>query len=209
MSQVPRHQCLIYSGAPSAFLPAFAATIRDKLKDNFRCLYLNSPPMVAGIGSYLAAAGVDVARELAKDSLVLSSDIAHLISGRFDIDRMMETLEDALTQAMADGYRGLWASGDMSWEFGPERDLAKLLEYEWRLEELFQKYPTMTGVCQYHADLLPPEFVRQAVLSHPAVYINETLARFNPHFRQTRTYGVAAVEPELDQVVSALYAPER
>jgi hypothetical protein len=50
-------------------------------------------------------------------------------------------LEGALHQALNDGYQGLWATGDMSREFGPERDFSKLLDYEWRLEELFQKHP--------------------------------------------------------------------
>jgi hypothetical protein len=78
--------------------------------------------MVAGIGCYLAAAGVDVVHEAEKASLVLSSDQKHLVKGCFEVDRMMSTLEDALDQALADGYDGLWAIGDMSWEFGPQKD---------------------------------------------------------------------------------------
>src|SRR5689334_11845894 len=50
-----RHQCLIYQGSPAGQLPAVAATIRKKLRENERCLYLNSPPMVAGLRSYLFA----------------------------------------------------------------------------------------------------------------------------------------------------------
>ena len=59
-----RHQCLIYSGSPARHLPAMAALMRRKLEERHRCLYLDSPPMVAGIRSYLSAA-VDVARERA------------------------------------------------------------------------------------------------------------------------------------------------
>jgi hypothetical protein len=33
---------------------------------------------------------------------------------------MMGTLEDALEQALVDGYGGLWATGDMNWEMGRE-----------------------------------------------------------------------------------------
>jgi hypothetical protein len=73
MDPASRHQCLIYEGAPSRHLPAVAAATLDKLQQNYRCLYLNSPPMVAGMRSYLAAAGVDVAHEVGKASLVLSA----------------------------------------------------------------------------------------------------------------------------------------
>ena len=99
--------------------------------------------MVAGMRSYLAAAGIDVAHEVGGGSLVLSSDQRHLVEGAFDIDRMMRTLEDALDQALNNGYAGLWATGDMSWEFGPQKDFSKLLEYEWRLEEFFRTHPEL------------------------------------------------------------------
>ena len=48
---------------------------------------------------------------------------------------MIATLTDALDQACSDGHDGLWACGDMTWEFGPNRDFSKLLEYEYRLED--------------------------------------------------------------------------
>lgn len=210
MSQLPRHQCLIYSGAPSTHLPPLAVTIRERLATNHRCLYLNSPTMVAGMRSYLSSAGVDVVTQIAKASLALSSDTQQRATGVFNVDMMMNLLADAHDQAIADGYDGLWASGDMTWEFGPEKDLAKLLEYEWRLEEFIHKTPTMSGVCQYHADQLPLEAARQAVLAHPTMYVNETLSRLNPYFREVRMYGAAAaLDPAIDTAIAVLYAPER
>jgi len=138
--------------------------------------------MVAGLRSYLFAGGVDVPKEVMKGSLVLSSDRGHLQNGRFDIDRMLGMLNDAVDQALNDGYQGLWATGDMSWEFGPERDFSKLVEYEWRLEELFLKHPTLSGICQYHTDTLPGEIVKQGLLSHQAIFLNETLSRLDSHY---------------------------
>ena len=182
MPQIPRHQCLVYAGSPAAHLPALAAVIRCKLTENNRCLYLNSPPMVAGLRSYLFAVGVDVPTEIEKGSLVLSSDTGHLQNGSFSIDRILGLLNDAVTQAITDGYRGLFATGDMSWEFGPEKDFSKLMDYERRLEQLFRKHPTIYGICQYHTDTLPPEAVRQGLVTHPAIFINQTLSRLNPDY---------------------------
>jgi MEDS: MEthanogen/methylotroph, DcmR Sensory domain len=145
-----RHQCLIYEGAPSRQLPALAATIRHRLGANYRCLYLNSPAMVAGMSSYLAAQGIDVAHEVSKTSLVLSSDQSHLSAANFDVKQMIGKLEYAIVQALRDGYQGLWATGDMSWEFGAERNFQKLFEYERQLEELFRRQPLLCGICQYH-----------------------------------------------------------
>jgi hypothetical protein len=182
MQPAPRHQCLIYKGAPSKHLPALAEAMREKLQQNYRCLYLNSPPMVAGLRSYLAAAGVDVAQEVARGRLILSSDQQHLADGSFDIDRMLRTLENLLDNALRDGYAGLWAVGDMTWELGPELDPARLLEYEWRLETLFHQRPELGGICQYHADTLPRSLMRQSLLVHPSIFVNETLSLINPHY---------------------------
>jgi hypothetical protein len=178
----PRHQCLIYKGAPSKHLPALAEAMREKLRQNHRCLYLNSPTMVAGLRSYLAAAGVDVAQEVTKTRLILSADQNHLTHGRFDIERMLRTLENLLNNALRDRFAGLWAVGDMTWELGPEKDPARLLEYEWRLEKIFHQRPELGGICQYHADTLPREMMRQTLLVHPSIFVNQTLSLINPHY---------------------------
>lgn len=159
--------------------------MRQMLRANYRCLYLNSPAMVAGMASYLAAQGIDVAHEVSKNSLVLSSDQSQLSGGNFDVEEMIGKLEDAIVQALRDGYKGLWATGDMSWEFGSERNLQKLLRYERELEELFRRQPLLCGICQYHGDLLPHEILRQSLLTHRAVFINETLSRINPQYAET------------------------
>lgn len=203
MQPLPRHQCLIYEGAPSRQLTALAAVIGQELKNNHRCLYLNSPVMVAGMRSYLAATGIDVACEVEKGSLVLSSDARHIVNGQFDVDRMMSTLAHALSQALNDGYDGLWATGDMSWEFGMEKNLSKLLEYEWRLEEFFREHPAIGGICQYHAETLPRDILRQGLVAHPCIFVNETLSRINPYYLPPDSYSSqATLDPALDSILS-------
>lgn len=144
--------------------------------------------MISAIKYSLSKSGVHVEEQIEQNHLVLSSDQKHLVAGSFDIDRMLEMLDDALNQALRDGYKGLWASGDMTWEFGAERNFDKLLEYEWRLEEYFRSHPALAGICQYHADTLPPEIIRQGVVAHPAIFLNDTLSRINPQFLEPKSY---------------------
>jgi hypothetical protein len=174
-----RHQCMIYEGSPAKHLAGLASVMVEKLQSNRRCLYLNSPSMIAGIRSYLAAAGLDVSEEVSKGALVLSSDSGHLLDGRFDVDRMLCLLAGALDRALSEGYAGLWASGDMTWEFGGEKNFTKLRDYEYGLEKLFQQRPELQGICQYHADTLPIHTVEEALYTHQASYINATLSRMN------------------------------
>jgi hypothetical protein len=207
MEEMPRHQCLVYEGSPAKMLPALAAHIKQRLDENYRCLYLNSPTMVVGMRSYLFAAGVDVVYEVAKGRLILSSDQSHLKEGRFYPEAMLHTLEETMNQALSDGYRGLWATGDMTWELGPDKNPQKLLEYEWRLEEFFQKHPTISGICQYHKDTMSREAACNSLLVHPMLFINQTLTRVNPHFTPTKAPLVsAAPTPELIHTIQNLCA---
>jgi len=186
MTSTPRHQCMIYAGSPAQHLPGLAALIAAKLKEGYRCLYLNRPTMVVGIRSYLVAAGLDVDGQTRDGGLVLSSSQAHFLNGGFDAERMLGQLLDAVQQSRNDGYAGLWASGDMSWEFGNEKDFKKLFEYECELEEAFRNQPYLSGVCQYHADSLPAHAVQDALYTHQSIYVNETLSRINPYYIPSR-----------------------
>ena len=187
-------------------LRSIAEVVRQKLKEGYRCVYLNSLPMVAGMKSYLAAVGVDVAYEINRGSLVLSSDQNHLTKGIFSVDQMIRNLEFGIEQALRDGYKGLWASGDMTWEFGPQQDFGMLIEYEWRLEELFRKGPHLSGICQYHKDTLPHEVLRLGLQSHQNLFVNETLSLVNPHYVPAKFSGaVVSINPSaIDETISQL-----
>ena len=187
MDDLTRHRCIVYGGSPAVHLPVVTTAIIERLRANYRCLYLNSPPMVAGLRSQIAAAGIDVVDAVARGALVLSSEQDHLVNGEFDSDAMLAKLARALRQALSDGYSGLMASGDMLWELGGERNLAKLLAYEIDLESLLETEPALCGICQYHRDILPASAAQVALFTHQSVYRNETLARLNPHYRQLAT----------------------
>jgi hypothetical protein len=209
MKMESRHQCLIYEGSPSRMLQAVATILRQKLSENYRCLYLNSTAMVAGMRCYLAAAGTDVAYEVGRASLVLQTEQRHLVGGTFQTDRMMYTLDDALDQALNDGYSGLWATGDMTWELGPQKDISKLLEYELQLEEFMRQHPALGGICQYHAETLPREILRQALYTHPSIFLNETLSHINPHYLRGEYHrDPLAINPQMESMIDRLCACE-
>ena len=205
-----RHQCMIYSGSPQKHMEALAQSLMTQLKAGNRCLYLHGPTMVARMRVVLEDAGVNVDREIGLGALILSSDQSHLDHGEFDVTRMLKMLRTAVTQALADGYEGFWATGDMTWELGGEKNAAKLLAYEYGLEELFEETPGLSGICQYHRDTLPQHAVQDALAAHQSVYVNETLARMNPYYQSAQA--TAYPQPtfadfQLDQMVNSLYAP--
>ena len=195
---------MIYEGAPSLKLPALATMMQQQIEEGYRCLYMNSAPMVAGMRSYLSAMGMNVAMEIENGRVVFSSEAPDTGNG-FDMDVMLATLEDSLDQALTDGYKGIWITGDMAWEFGGEQNFDKLLAYEWRLEELFRRRPELRGICQYHRDTLPQQALRQGVLAHQTIFINETLSRINPHYLGSASASEQETRnTELDKAVNEL-----
>jgi hypothetical protein len=168
-------------------------------------MYLNSQSMITALKLYLMGAGIDVEKEIETGSLILSCDREHLAEGRFDADLMLDMLEDAVEQAERDGYRGLWATGDMTWELGPQLSKVDLLEYEWRLEAVFRRRPALSGICQYHCETLPRELVRQGLMAHPSIFVTESLSRMNPHYVPSTLGGRQdTAHRELDEFIDRL-----
>lgn len=199
MEFVPRHQCFIYDGSPALNVPCIGNALREMLARNYRCLYLNSEPMLDAMRTYLAENGVNVEQQVLVGSLVLSSSRDHLMHGSFDLKGMLEGLTSALDRALKDDFDGLFATGDMSWEFGPDADFAQLMEYEWQLEEFFESHPQMSGICQYDAASLPRDVVQQGMTAHHEIFISEELCLPNPHFAHPRLapLGGIRIDPDL------------
>jgi hypothetical protein len=189
-----RHQCLVYDGPPSRHLAALARTIAEKLSRDFRCMCFDTAPMIAGMRSYLAAEGVNVASDIADGRLVLTSERPHLVDGaRFDLDRMTGGLSQQLNAALDAGFQGLWCTGDIAWEFGPTRDFSSLLEYERQLDAFIEAHPNFGGVCQYHRDTLPSHAVEVGLLAHPRIFIDQTLSLVNPRFISRESFRTVSV----------------
>jgi hypothetical protein len=131
-----------------------------------------------------------------------------LAHGHFDADRMPQSLEGAVRDGLRDGYQGLWATGDMTWEFGSRREFRKLLDYEWKLEDLFRRQPCISGICQYHIDTLPQDAVRSGLLAHPSIFINETLSRLNPYYVTSEAYSAKTRSPALEDLMEQLCEPD-
>jgi len=187
-----------------------AAIIRQKLQLRHRCLYLNKPAMVDLMRTSLDSVGVDTTREIEETSLLLSSSQEHLIDGEiFDVDRMINMLEESLQQALLDGYAGLWATGDMTWELGPSKDFSKLVEYEWRLEEFFRSHPQIGGVCQYDAGSLPREAMQHGLCVHRGLFVSETVSRINPVYLPPEAFSsLGDRQGEIDSMLDRLCMAE-
>ncbi len=83
---------------------------------------------------------------------------------------MVEYLESEIDCALADGFVGLRASGDMSWALGSEPGTEQLIEYEAVLNEVAARQPFL-GICRYDLRGFPPSTLRDVLRVHPQVVI--------------------------------------
>lgn len=172
--EVSRHKCLIYDGHPSEQLPIVLPLLMDGLEKHWRCLYLGTPEMVQIVDAALVAKGLDTRRQVSQGALLLSSDRSHLQDGRFDPHAMIDGLVQQIDTAVAEGYEGLCATGDIRWELGDDSNFDHLLEYEALLEQVFRERP-LRGICQYHRDVIPAPAIRDALVTHRSAYIGQVL----------------------------------
>jgi signal transduction histidine kinase len=177
ISETSRHKCLIYDGHPSEQLPVVVPLLEDGLRANERCLYLGDPTMVTMVRTALEGRGVDVAAEIARGALILSSERGPE-DAPFDPHAMVAMLIGMIDEAVRDGFAGLCATGDMRWELGRDENFERVLEYEALLERVFREKP-LRGICQYHRDTVPPKAIEAAVRAHRSLYVGGSLNRDN------------------------------
>ena len=114
------------------------------------------------------------------DIAFLNKDEAYLKDGFFDADRMLRFVRDAEERACADGYAGLTATGEMSWQRTGAPGTDMMMSYEARLNNLYgESGPTI--LCQYEEPLFDHATLIDAIRTHPRVVLDGEWC-VNPHY---------------------------
>ena len=97
------------------------------------------------------------------------------------LERMLKLVSDAIDQAVADGFTGLRACGDMSWLLANAPGSEQVGEYEARLNRVFSG-ARAEALCQYNRKRLPPGEIDMALITHSTAVVAGQL-KFNPFFQ--------------------------
>ena len=175
------HLCLFYD-QPAEQLAITAEYLALGLQRGERCLYVSDVAMIVALRATLAEAGLDVKQERARGALVLlTTDEAHLTGGRFDAEGMLAMLGRAVDSALAAGFTGLRAAGDMSWLLDDKPGSDQVLEYEALLNEFYPRFPAL-GLCLYDRRRLHPLALEGALRAHPTTFIGDRCCEHNPFY---------------------------
>ncbi len=175
------HVCTLFM-SPEEQLSAATEYIKQGLDRQERCLYVCGEQSPDEFREALRAADIDVAGEEARGALILlTKHEGHLKGGSFKPARMIEMLHDAVRDALADGFAGLCAAGDMTWLLDDAPGSAEVVEYEARLNEFYQTNKAL-GLCQYNRRRLPAAVLDHCMATHPTVRVHGSILLTNPFY---------------------------
>jgi hypothetical protein len=176
------HICAVYDTEPEQLAIA-AEYLADGLRAGERVLYGGAS--VAALARFrvaLGACGIDVAAETRRGALVQGTHAdLHLANGRFDAERMLRLLNEAVEDALNSGFAGLRTCGDMSWLIHEAPGSEEVMEYEALLNSFFRGLRAC-GMCLYNRQLLNAHLVDHGLATHSSVILDGR-HKVNPFYR--------------------------
>lgn len=144
------------------------------LNANYPVLYLYDSTPSVRLMEQLHAEGLPLDGLIARGLLrVLPPDQSYLLTGRFDAQRMLAFIEEAVLSTLGAGHSHILLTGEMTWCLSDTAipGAEQLVTYEALLNPLLEKYPTVTILCQYDLKRFDGASILDAMLTHPSVHL--------------------------------------
>ncbi|MBA3537242.1 MAG: MEDS domain-containing protein, partial [Tatlockia sp.] len=175
------HICPIYNNINEQ-LAQRVQFVTQGLENGNRCIYVAADSEVEKTISAFADAGIDIKDGQTREALkILSKKDAYLKSGQIDAELFMDFLSKAETQALKDGFQGLWLIAEMSWVLGENIDSLHLIKLEALLND-FLINKRCVVLCQYTQDIFDLSLIHDVLLTHPLTIIDGLISP-NPYFQ--------------------------
>lgn len=171
------HLCLIYESVDEC-LETIIPFINIGIEQNDKCIYVADANTAGQVRAFFRRAGADIDKaEKSGQLAILNESQAYTRGGVFDPDKMIALLIEETEKALSDGYSALRVTGEMSWALRGYLGADRLMEYEAKLNrDFFPKYPC-TALCQYDRRKFPPEIIKNAIMTHPAIACKNRIFR--------------------------------
>lgn len=100
--------------------------------------------------------------------------------GSFSKDAMLARLENAVTEAVTEGYVRVRLLGDMSWVMGTGVDTDTVFAYEAEVNALSPRHPA-SFMCLYDLDRFDGSLVMEVLRTHSKILLNGMVIQ-NPYY---------------------------
>ena len=163
------HICSLYD-TDLQLVSIVSAFLADGLARKERCWYVPSGRETRAIRTEMERRGIDVASESRRSALHLLESNDTYVQGGFDPEQTMRAFNEAIEQALNDGFNGFRAAADMSWALTIGNGTESLIAYEALLRTLFST-SRATGLCLYDRRRMPLGVLNGALVTHPIVEV--------------------------------------
>ncbi len=168
------HACFLYSTEEEhrSIVSDFIRLGLERNEKVFCVLDEHSPEVIRG---YLLCSDL-VFRDRAKTGQLQVARYTgtDIFGGAFDPDRMVQWLRDETEFALAEGWSGLRLTTEMTWMLRKFPGSERVLEYEYQSNKFFCHSKCM-ALCQYDLRRFNPMALKDALLSHPVVIVEEEI----------------------------------
>jgi hypothetical protein len=142
--------------------------ICEGLQAGEKCFLVQERSVARRLPAALEFAGVNFKEEVERQAIELHcTDEVYLKSDDFDVQAMIDRLEQTIEGAVSAGFKGLRTAGDLGWASAVNLPHDTLLHYEKMVQERFPNRPAV-GVCQYPVSSFPEELLDQVLETHQA-----------------------------------------
>ncbi len=205
------HLCCIYE-VPGQQFSALIPFLRGGLQQRDKCVYLLDENTREELFRVLTRVGIPVMEAQRSGALLVdTSEKTYYLDGSFNPDRMFGYWSGLYEAALREGFRGMRASGEMTWILKKQAGWEKHLEYEAKLN---LKLPQMRAmaICQYNRSKFSTEALLNILATHPLVILNGFVFR-NPHYVEPQEFlarkrlkGPANLDAYLESIAGGLQA---
>lgn len=187
------HVCVVYS-TPRELASVVADFLAEGLRRGEQCWYVAAAGESQAVRTALRRRRVDVTGHTRRGALSLvAGSQSYIVRGGFDPELTVQVFNDAIEQALKDGFRGFRAAADMSWALGIANGADQLIAYEALLRSLFATC-RVTGLCLYDQGRMPLKVLNGALVTHPIAGTGSGEFTASPFYEPA----VAAL-PEVDE----------
>ena len=193
------HFALIYETQREQF-DAAVPFVEQGLERGEQVLYIADENSEEAVVEAMRERGVDVDAALATGALTVSTKRdTYLRDGAFDPDAVAAYFADAIDEA-TEAYEGLRVAGEMTWVFGNDPEMANLVEYEAKVNELLPDEDCI-ALCQYNRERFPAEVIRDVVRTHPHLIYDSTVCQNFYYTPPEEFFGPERPDRELDRML--------
>ena len=177
---VQRHACAFFHSADEEYR-ALLPFIKEGFDCGHRSLHIVDPDLRDAHRQRLTAAGIDLADAEHGGRFELRCWAeAYLRGGRFEQDRMLAFLQEALDAGRKQGFAMTRLVAHMEWAVGESPGVEDLVEYETRINHMWPQHEDAV-ICVYDLARFRADIVMDIMRTHPVVLIGGIFHE-NPFF---------------------------